>query len=1164
MESCLDDGSDASENMHAFWLALGTVVLVVGLLDVFLTVLNYDESGFLATRLCVLQWRCFRRVTRRLSRRWRPFALRQVTGLQIMLSVMTWLGCVIIGFGFIYYGLMYGTNFQYDGRGFGAGMFASIYLSAAQLATVGTSQITPETEVLRVLTIAETLSGLVLVTLMLTFLIGVYQVIRDLRTLASNFNTEGGGGDPVASLGLYFPQGQPVGLDSHLQAISDSFWSYTDGLRLHHIAYYFQSGRDQFSLPYSLYMMGRTLAALRWGLPSDHPVSVQPVLAQLITQFEHFADYLHDELDWTSTAVPEIISFDDFSAAHRSSGGASDVRIGRFFGMNRDMGQFARIDPSGNLREAYERYRRWLPFAYLAEQVTAAVSRDLDYQPIVRAGERVRPEDTTRTSGGAVTGRPLVARTLARSWRVFVKRWVTVPDPGLTRLMVAVGAAFAAAATVATLYVLFTVLFTTAAVLVLPLAMFGGMVGLYTAAMRGNDTEARRKLTTALMVLPAVVAAILSAAVVPSFVLSTTVLVVVVLLTVWIGGFGPRLATLGQIGFMSFYYGLMLHFRLAMLPSLALAAVLGVIWAYLFRFVFMAQESSRVLVGGLDAFYARLVMMLEPLVDAVSAARWDPDVRNRARTDLRQLNRCAAFLQGQLRAIDLDSAGPLTDDLRLLLFDTELAATHVYVTARDFAKAGAAVSVVLRGKLAGMLDRAQDQLRHHDSQDASGRPPLVQHVHHEKPEDDATPYQGWPERALRLQEAILELLRASSALRDAQNAARANPRVAGREVIAETVSRTPYTAAGSTSGQPDDGWSWSHGLRAPATRRAIQAAVATGLALLAGTAVTSAHQYWAALAAFLVLGGASTVEETVVKGFQRIAGTIMGAIIGFWVSTLTGTNPFVILPLVLVCIFAAMYLRPVSYARMVFWMTMMLALLYEFLGTLTKETLQVRVLETIIGAAIALAVSVLLLPIRTRKEVNDDGVALLKTLDDITQICLKRLTGGSDVRSLTDQALTLDQRFRQLNSRVEPLRHSSGALAVDGIERRLTAASALTYYARHLIKATETLAPGDAPLPSAVGAQLGTITRENITALIQILNEELPGPVHGSEDLPLETSGSPSAGSDGEREAVHYLVSINQTVLAVIKDMTRDTAESADDVKSPRSHRDAFALGAND
>lgn len=114
--------------MHAFWIILGIVVLGAGFIDLFLTALNYDDSGFLVTPLCAVQWRCFRQLTRRLSRRWRPFALRQVTGLQIVLSVATWLGCVVFGFGFVYYGLMYGTNFQYDGRDMGAGVFSAMYL----------------------------------------------------------------------------------------------------------------------------------------------------------------------------------------------------------------------------------------------------------------------------------------------------------------------------------------------------------------------------------------------------------------------------------------------------------------------------------------------------------------------------------------------------------------------------------------------------------------------------------------------------------------------------------------------------------------------------------------------------------------------------------------------------------------------------------------------------------------------------------------------------------------------------------------------------------------------------------------------------------------------------------------------------------------------------
>jgi hypothetical protein len=38
-------------------------------------------------------------------------------------------------------------------------------------------------------------------------------------------------------------------------------------------------------------------------------------------------------------------------------------------------------------REVYERYKNWLPFAHRAEQLTIAVSRDLDYQPDWGSGD---------------------------------------------------------------------------------------------------------------------------------------------------------------------------------------------------------------------------------------------------------------------------------------------------------------------------------------------------------------------------------------------------------------------------------------------------------------------------------------------------------------------------------------------------------------------------------------------------------------------------------------------------------------------------------------------------------------------------------------------------------------------------------------------------------
>jgi len=373
--------------MHALWAILGIAVLALGLIDVFLTALNYDEAGFIATPLCALQWRCLRAVTRRLPPRCRPVVLRQVTGFNIVLCVTIWLTLIIVGYGLIYFSQMYGTNFEYDGRDLGAGLFGALYYSAGQLSTVGTSQITPETNLLRALSILETLTGVGLMTLILTFLFGVYQVVRDLRALSSNFITAKIElSDPVASLRPYFSQHGTDCLDNHLRSISENFWSYADGLRQHHLAYFFQSGRDQFSLPFVMHMLGHWLAALCWGLPTGHPVSIEPLLVRLNLQFEQFADYLEKRIGGPCTSAPTAGPFDRFSAAYRSGDATSDRWLDCFLRLNRNMARLARLDFPINAQEAYERYQQWLPFAYRAEHITTAVSWDLDYQPLAYSG----------------------------------------------------------------------------------------------------------------------------------------------------------------------------------------------------------------------------------------------------------------------------------------------------------------------------------------------------------------------------------------------------------------------------------------------------------------------------------------------------------------------------------------------------------------------------------------------------------------------------------------------------------------------------------------------------------------------------------------------------------------------------------------------------------
>lgn len=216
-----------AHSMETLWVTVGIVILALTLIDVFLTALNYDEAGFLAGRLAAWQWKALRSITRRL--------------------------------------------------------FAAMYFSAAQLATVGTSQLSPNTDVL--------------------------------RALSAKFSSSSPGSANVAeTLAPFFPNGKPVGIDGHLQGISDSLSSYTDGLRLQHAAYYFQSGRESFSL-------------------------------QLGHQFDEFREYLHPLIGWQSTDVPETVDYTEFlaimdtHAVHAPHEAATPTRLWalEFRWLNQDM-----------------------------------------------------------------------------------------------------------------------------------------------------------------------------------------------------------------------------------------------------------------------------------------------------------------------------------------------------------------------------------------------------------------------------------------------------------------------------------------------------------------------------------------------------------------------------------------------------------------------------------------------------------------------------------------------------------------------------------------------------------------------------------------------------------------------------------------------------------
>lgn len=1128
--------------METWMVLLGAVVLLGTLADVFLTALNYDEAGFLAAPLQRLVWRGVRTVTRRLPRRRRPVVLRQVIGLQVVSTVALWVVGTIVGYGLVYYGLMTPQAFSVSGDGADLDLFSALYFSAAQLATVGGSSLTAETDVLRFLSIVETLTGVVLISLVLTFLLGVYSVISDLNALCTQFLTgERGAGAARASLAPYFRGGEPVALDGHVDAVLSSFSSYVSGVRLHRSAYYFQSGRDRFALPYALRMTSGTVQVLRYGLPTGHPASQMPGVDALAFELLEFGAYLQERLGWTSRDVPGTVDAETFRRAvrDRATPGEHDGWVGRFLGLERDVAALAGVDPLDDVDDAYRRYTAWLPFAYRAEQITLGVGHDLDYQPIIvtdRPVSLLEPAD-------ALAARSLEEYLIGPQdddegggisrWRTFVREHVSQVDPGFGRLRGAARALVAALLAGLVTYALLTSSGLLAAGprgdglgRLVPPAIFSAFVAMLSTNVVVGATSRARRRTSALLVVPVTLVVVAGALSARSPVASGVTLVLVGAASAWVGRFGPRWGAVGGVTFMAYYFAVIMRLQEAEVVPFLLAAVLGVVVGYLLNYVVWPERPGPVLRAAVEGFGRDVVAALDALVDAVAWGRWDPDVRRRVEVDVQRLHRGAQYLGVRLLPPGDGPQDALrAQEVRLRLFDTTLAVVHLTEASREVT--GTTLPLELRGRLAGRLV----ELRAHISDlvalpVAPGAP-----GGEETTWRSVRPPASWPPEARALARSLDSTYEAVAALVRLERST-LDPSVPPPEVDVALAheQELALTARAAEREAP-------HGRRpSPSTRRAVQSAVAVGAAFVVGDVVSTGgrHEYWATLAAYQVLGG--TDGETFVKGAQRVLGTVGGVVLGFGVALGSGGEPAVLVPLLLLAVFANSYFRQVSPVAQTFWTTTLFAVVYEFLGRLSTLTLEVRVLETVVGAAVALLAAWLVLPTRTRSVVTADMRSLVADLRLVLDAALARLDATDSVATaaIERHLAVLGQDLRTLATASAPLRRSVGASGTGGIEGQLTALGSLTFDTRTLVRSLDDLRGSGAQVPTALWARAHEAIGRNLGALVAVLSGHRDVVVDEDLDL-LGSDDVPSTGP--EARAARHLDRINDTLVWLVGDL---------------------------
>jgi uncharacterized membrane protein YccC len=485
--------------------------------------------------------------------------------------------------------------------------------------------------------------------------------------------------------------------------------------------------------------------------------------------------------------------------------------------------------------------------------------------------------------------------------------------------------------------------------------------------------------------------------------------VLVMFAAVFVRRFGIPFFFYGFMAWMGYFFASFLHTTLALVPSLLVAVVVSSVWVLVLSVTVLRTDPQRVLRATWRAYDARVRAVARAGAELLTHAG-DEGRRNRWRRRLsaRQagLAEAALMLEGWSEEDGALPEGWSGGAVRRRLLDVQQTADRVAGAAENLTD-GEPNLVRDAVTLLDLLARG-----HGNAQAAADRLCAAA----KQAEDDGL-VGWWPARHLAV--AAVELLELTA--RGAEP-----PEV---EPTEEEYSATTPLMMGNLPGAPAvardvaaRGTRWNPLARLDMTsRQAVQVALAGALAIILGRALSPTRYYWAAIAAFVVFTGTATRSETFIKAFNRVLGTMVGLVVAIWMAHLTAGHTAWVLVVVLASMFCGFYLLRVSYAYMMFFITIMVGQLYTVLNMFSSELLVLRLEETAVGAAVGIAVALVVTPLSTRDTVRSARDSLLTALKELLEGTAEWLDGTPPGPDLDGLSRALDNRVRQLDLVAAPL-----------------------------------------------------------------------------------------------------------------------------------------------
>ncbi|MER3389609.1 MAG: ion channel [Microcella sp.] len=283
--------------MDALIIVSGLLLIAVGWLDVFHTLLNPSGRGFLTRGVFAAAWATTRRARR----------ARVLAGPGSMVVVIAlWSGLQVVGWALVYLpSIPEGFAYFIDAQGYNP-FVEAVYFSTTTLTTLGFGDLVPTASWIRIVAPIQALAGFALLTAAASWFVQMHAALARRRSLALRLTQarEAGFGDVIA---------QP-GSDASTAVILESIAASVATVRVDYLqtseSYYFSEADERASLSAGLHV------AWQFALSSSHSADpgVRAAGAVLTAALHDLADCLRSSFLPGDESTPDILG--RYSADH--------------------------------------------------------------------------------------------------------------------------------------------------------------------------------------------------------------------------------------------------------------------------------------------------------------------------------------------------------------------------------------------------------------------------------------------------------------------------------------------------------------------------------------------------------------------------------------------------------------------------------------------------------------------------------------------------------------------------------------------------------------------------------------------------------------------------------------------------------------------------------